>query len=647
MRTRNDEETAAADENSRIFAFFLDDYHVMRDSSMSMKKPVIDFIANQLAPSDLATVMYPLTPVDAAVLTRNHQGIINTVEKFEGRKYNYEPINGVEQGYVYKLTPDAIEMIRRQVTLSAIRGICTKLGSLREGRKSLILISEGFNATLPPQMRSNMAGGFVGSASTLGADPFAGDETTPWRIARSFPRTMDMQREMQDVWDACNRNNTAIYAVDPRGLAVGGFDITANISMRTSQNYLNASIDTLRELADNTDGRAIVNRNDLAAAMKQIIRDASAYYLVGYNSTQAPTDGKFHEIKVRVKRPGVQVRARKGYWAYTAEDAKRAIAGPRPGPPAEVTKALAALAPMTNRRYIRTWIGNDKGEDGQTRVTLLWEPLPPTPGVRRDEPRRVTVLATSAVRRHRLSRPRAHGAGRARQRRHHRFSAPPGKLDLRLTIEGDGTGTLDTEDRDARVAGLVGTGSDAEHAEDLVRAQRARVHRADVRAAARADRGPRVPPHRSAADSFRRLRAGRRADDRHRAAPESAGHEDDGRSGHRARRRQPDAFDRFPAGEPRARAVSARDHRKSRRPQTRHRARGLSAGILTISDLDQWISDHLSIDIDPRSARSEIELFLRVHPPQLRDRRDAIDRDDVGGDAHVDTCTSARLRARR
>ena len=265
-----------------------------------------------------------------------------------------------------------------------------------------------------------------------------------------------MHREMQDVWDACNRNNTAIYAVDPRGLAVGGFDITANISMRTSQNYLNASIDTLRELADNTDGRAIVNRNDLAGAMKQIIRDASAYYLVGYNS-QAPTDGKFHEIKVRVKRPGVQVRARKGYWAYTVEDAKRATAGPRPGPPAEVTRALAALAPMTNRRYIRTWIGNDKGEDGLTRVTLLWEPLPPTPGVRRDEPRRVTVLATSAsgdiVYRGRVpAELAAPGNGGII-----RFSAPPGKLDLRLTIEGDGTGTLDTEDRALVLARLVRT----------------------------------------------------------------------------------------------------------------------------------------------------------------------------------------------
>ncbi|MEO7158184.1 MAG: VWA domain-containing protein, partial [Vicinamibacterales bacterium] len=452
IRSRNDEETAATDENSRIFAFFLDDYHVTRESSMVMRKPVVDFITNQLSPSDLATVMYPLTPVDAAVLTRNHQGIINAVEKFEGRKFKYDPINAVENGYVYKLTPDAIEMIRRQVTLSAIRGICTKLGSLREGRKSLILLSEGFNATLPPQMRSNLPGA-VSGIGDITRDPFAGQNNTLEDRAQ-FTAGLDLNRELQDVWDACNRNNTAIYAVDPRGLAVGAFDITANISMTTSQSYLNASLDTLRELAENTDGRAIVNRNDLAAGMKQIIRDASAYYLVGYNSSQAPKDGKFHEIKVRVKRPGVQVRARKGYWAFTEDDLKRAVAGPKPGPPAEVTRALASIAPMTNRRYIRTWIGSDKGQDGLTRVTVLWEPLAPTPGVKRDEPRRVSVLVTSAagdiVYRGKvpteLATPGNGGIVR--------FQAPPGKLDMRLTIEGDGTGTLDTEDRELVIPDL-------------------------------------------------------------------------------------------------------------------------------------------------------------------------------------------------
>ena len=130
--------------------------------------------------------------------------------------------------------------------------------------------------------------------------------------------------------------------------------------------------------------------------MKQIIRDSSAYYLLGYNSTQAPTDGKFHEIKVRVKRPGRAGPRAQGYWALHrrgADARDRRRQGRRP-PPA-VIKALAAIAPMTNRRYVRTWIGTAVGDDGLTKVTFLWEPMPPTPGTRRDEPRRVTLLATS------------------------------------------------------------------------------------------------------------------------------------------------------------------------------------------------------------------------------------------------------------
>ena len=81
---------------------------------------------------------------------------------------------------------------------------------------------------------------------------------------------------------------------------------------RPIEQALQSSQDTLRVLAGETDGRAIVNRNDLDAGLRQIVRDSSAYYLLGYNSTQAPTDGKFHAIKVRVKRPGARrcVRAR-------------------------------------------------------------------------------------------------------------------------------------------------------------------------------------------------------------------------------------------------------------------------------------------------------------------------------------------------
>ena len=113
--------------------------------------------------------------------------------------------------------------------------------------------------------------------------------------------------------------------------------------------------DTLRELADDTDGRAIVNRNALAEGLEQILRDSSLYYLLGYSSTTSKTDGKFHQIRVRVKRPKIDVRARKGYWASTAEDVSRA-ANPTPVVPQPIIEALATIAaPAQEGRLVRTW----------------------------------------------------------------------------------------------------------------------------------------------------------------------------------------------------------------------------------------------------------------------------------------------------
>jgi hypothetical protein len=136
-------------------------------------------------------------------------------------------------------------------------------------------------------------------------------------------------------------------------------------------------MDVLRVLADNTDGRAIVNRNDLAAGMKQIMRDASGYYLIGYTSTAAPTDGKFHTIEVKTRRPGVEVRARKGYWAYTTDDVARATTAATTGPPPAVAAALNTLVVTSREHAAKFWTGTSRVDGGQTRLMFLWEALPP------------------------------------------------------------------------------------------------------------------------------------------------------------------------------------------------------------------------------------------------------------------------------
>jgi VWFA-related protein len=471
IRSQYDEETEAARDDVRLFVIFFDDYHTRVGSALAVKEPLTRFVETQLGPNDLVAMMYPLTPLDAISFTRNHRSVVSAIQKFEGRKFRYDPRNEFEYRYAQYPT-EVVEQIRNQVVMTALRGLATRLGSLREGRKAVIFVSEGFTSMLPPQMRNPIAT-LPGFGNPNARDPFAGENNPREETAMLFSQA-DLMSQMRDVWDAANRNNAAIYSLDPRGLAGAEFGIEDNVSFRTDAKYLQATQDSLRTLSAETDGRAIVNRNDLAKGLEQMVRDSSAYYLIGYNSSPAPDDGKFHEIKVRVKRPGLEVRARKGYWAPTKEDTARAVAGPRPEAPKAVQQALASIATPGGRsgagsRYVNTWIGTSRAEDGRTRVMFVWEPAPPTPGVRRDAPGRVSLIAADAqgdlVFRGRVpdaavasTAPTAGGAAAAAGPQRVVFDAPPGKMELRIAVEdATGGGVLDNEIRDITVPDLTGS----------------------------------------------------------------------------------------------------------------------------------------------------------------------------------------------
>src|SRR5207249_11886685 len=97
--------------------------------------------------------------------------------------------------------------------------------------------------------------------------------------------------------------------------------------------------------------------NNLDAGMKRVVADLSSYYLLGYYSS-GKLDGKFHPITVRVKRPGVQVRARRGYLAATPADMTLAgrggrsastaapVSDARPSADAEAVAVSAAIGPL-------------------------------------------------------------------------------------------------------------------------------------------------------------------------------------------------------------------------------------------------------------------------------------------------------------
>ena len=460
IRTLYDQEREAARDDVRLFVIMFDDYHVRRGSAMAVKAPLIRFVQQQLSPLDMVAIMYPLTPTEQLQFTRDHESIVSAIEAFEGRKHIYDPRNSFEERYAYYPVV-TVERIRNDVSLSALRGLVTWLGTLREGRKSVILVSEGYTNNVPSQLADPVA-----AIPGMG-NPMSGrtgvESGDPRADSARFFNSADMMSELRRVFDAANRTNTAIYSLDPRGLAVFAFDINEGVGLQTDSATLTETLDTLHVLADETDGRAIVNSNDLDAGLKQIVRDSSAYYLLGYNSSAEPTDGKFHGIKVRVKRPGVQVRARKGYWAYTEEDVARATASPKEGPAPDVEAALATLAVPPRGRAARTWIGTARGEDGRTRVTFVWEPLASRPG----DPSAVGVpvsadlIASGAggqlYYRGTVAPSETAGASRVGQPAAVTFDAEPGELQIRASFAGATGGLVDSERRSVRVPDFTGT----------------------------------------------------------------------------------------------------------------------------------------------------------------------------------------------
>jgi hypothetical protein len=180
-------------------------------------------------------------------------------------------------------------------------------------------------------------------------------------------RSIDFDQRFKDLLMLANRANVSFYPVDVGGLKVnspiadagrrGGVDNAVPPTALQTLGALNAGrtrVDTLRTLAENTDGYAVVDTNGIGSGFRRIADDLSAYYLLGYSSTNTVADGKFHRIDVKVSQPRVSVAARPGYLAPTA-DLRAAPAPAKPSVPAGVTEELGRLARLQSDADLFTY----------------------------------------------------------------------------------------------------------------------------------------------------------------------------------------------------------------------------------------------------------------------------------------------------
>jgi hypothetical protein len=321
--------------------------------------------------------MDPLTPITHIEFTRDRNKILEVVNSFEGRRGELFPVRSAAEEA--QQTQRNIWELRAGVTLDAMNAIVTKLGGLREGRKSVLFVSQG-----PPVSLRSV----------------------------NWPR-------MEDVVQSANRANVTIHTLDPRPL--GSSEFGGNL--------------VLRRFADETGGRAIFNTNDHASHLDEVFADASAYYLIGYAPSRGEVaDGKFHKIDVEVKRPRVRVAARRGYWSPKASE----LTAPRAEPiKAEVATALTELVEPKTGNTAEVWVGYSKGSGEATAVTVAWEPtsrLGASSAARLDVER---VRADGSIEGAPQQIPRGESAARASAK----LAMAPGKATVRFTTY-DGNGEL-------------------------------------------------------------------------------------------------------------------------------------------------------------------------------------------------------------
>jgi VWFA-related protein len=315
--------------DGRIYVLLLDDLHTSITNTAAVKQSARRFIEQYLGANDLAAVVHTSGRQEAGQeLTNSRRLLLAAIDRFIGRKI---PSANVERLAVHLResaadpgsddqqsirTPEGAQRARdvqdpldpergtnARRALEAIENVSTWLADVQGRRKALLFFSEGIDYDIYEPFNRSFASGLV--------------------------------QDTQQAVAAAQRANVNVYGVDPRGLSQFGGDLV-EINARSDYpqleygNFRGAlrelllSQESLIGLSEQTGGLAIVNRNDVVGGLGRIVLDNSRYYLLGYYSDESRWRGRFMRIDVRVKRPGLQVRARRGYLPPNNRAAQRA-----------------------------------------------------------------------------------------------------------------------------------------------------------------------------------------------------------------------------------------------------------------------------------------------------------------------------------
>ena len=337
----------AADPRYRVFVIFVDMVYSGKTDIWYIQQPLVQFLDRILGPQDLFGFLTSRNSVKDLVLGRKSTVIqAQITDMFRSVNIDLDDadqLDGCHDGGAIK------GRHRADATYSALEGLVVQLGAIRQERKNIVFVSNFLPRWRPaPELLANRGpmlpkAGITQGRIGIGDRTNAGGSNDAYCTAE-FQRlaNMDFDERFRQLLRDARRDNVSFYNVTPAGLQA-----PATVAgMRAVQN----ATDSLISLANETDGMAIVNTNDLRGGMKRIADDLAAYYVLGYYTTNTKFDGRIRDIKVRLKSSGKAVRARRQYRAPTEAEIA-ALSAPslatgaagKSASPSPLEVALAAL----------------------------------------------------------------------------------------------------------------------------------------------------------------------------------------------------------------------------------------------------------------------------------------------------------------
>jgi len=310
-----------SDAAGRVFILFVDDLH-MQFGDTGRIRQLFKRISNTLIHEGDLYGIVSTGPSSLSIdLTYDRSRLEQAIEKISGSGLRpSEIINGVESSR----GPTELRY-RAHVAFKTAYELLTNLQQLNNRRKAIIWVSSGYDFDPFADARRGLApgspflsrfgtqrpgaGGCEDERDCPGArNPFSND---PNDMAQGFADA-DLAFELTEVTRAAARANATFYTIDPRGL-VAGQDMSEEVSPFEWNRYLMKTQDSLRLMAEQTGGIAVVNTNQFDNALKRIDNETSDYYVLGFYSKNPDPTIRTREIEVRVKREDADVYHRTSY----------------------------------------------------------------------------------------------------------------------------------------------------------------------------------------------------------------------------------------------------------------------------------------------------------------------------------------------